>query len=73
MKTAASFISGFVIAIAVSAIATETSEVGRYQVSITSLEAPKVDLEATIDTATGEIIKRSYLDYHNYERTRVTK
>ena len=56
MKTMVGFAGGFVFAIATAAIALETSDVGRYQIS-TAAGAHSV-YETTFDTATGEVISR---------------
>ena len=68
MKTVASFISGFVLATAVSAIAVETSNIGRYQVSTTMVDA--YVYEIIIDTTTGKAVDRKRVNYKNYQLVR---
>ena len=68
MKTVVSFISGFVLAIAVSAIAVETSNIGRYQVSTTMVDA--YVYETIIDTTTGKAVDRKRVNYKKYQLVR---
>ena len=70
MKPVVGFLGGCFFGIAISAIAVETSDIGRYQVS-TSFDGDGLrDYQTIIDTETGQVISRQAVHYSAFKRVK---
>ena len=71
MNNFVSFAGGFALAITVTAIAAQTSDIGRYQISTSNVEGIEGDIyETIIDTTTGRVVSRNKVFFDYYRKVK---
>ena len=71
MNNFVSFAGGFALAITVTAIAAQTGDTGRYQISTSNVTGIESDVyETIIDTTTGRVVSRNRVFFSSYRKVK---